>query len=599
MKKEILRRLNNIGALCNFLKKKDNKKYLNYLNKELSFLDISLTIPEKIYYFVNKINCPILCTCGNKKKFIGFKNGYRNTCGKKECYVSARKKTCLDKYGVDNPKKSKEVLDKEQKNIKKKWNGKHYMEFSSVKNKFNTTMKERHGVEWAQQSKEISKKSVNTFLNNPDRDNIIKQRSDSFKEKYDIDKGNIEKKKKETIAKNWGSYDNFIEYRLGKIKESSIENWDTDHHFKSDVIAKKRIKSYENNKTKAIINSLPNSINYISRGFNNNKTDYVIELECSVCNSVFGINRQLLGFRQKANENICLICNPISNGTSAKEKEVIEFIENIYKGNIIKNAKNIISKELDIYLPEEQLAFEFNGLYWHSDLYRDKKYHLSKTNECLENGINLIHIWEDDWDYKKEIIKSIITNKLVKSKRIYGRKCIVKEINDNNLVRIFLEENHIQGFVGSKVKLGLYYNNELVSIMTFGKLRKSLGHKSSEDKWELLRFCNKVNTTVVGGASKLFKYFIKNYKYSEIISYSDVSRGVGKLYEILDFEYSHQSNPNYYWVVNGVKKHRFNYRKDKLVSLEYDKDKTEVEIMNSLKYYRIFDCGSKKWIFKN
>ena len=595
MKNEIIKRSKNIGSLCNFLKKEKNKNYLNYLDNKLSYLNIDLTIPEKIYYFLNDIRKPILCHCGDKKKFIGFKNGYRNTCGKKECYVKSRKNTCINKYGVDNPKKNKDIIKTEQETIKIKWNGNHYMKSKTVKNKFNSTMKERYDVNWAQQSTDISNKSIDTFNNNINKKQIIKQRSDSLKN--NINKKDIEERKKETIIKKWGSYDNFIKYRLGKIKESSLKKWGTDHHFKSISVANKRIKTYENNKIKNIINNLPSFINYISRRFNKNKTDYIIKLKCNRCDTLFDINRQLLYFRQEANSNICLNCNPILNGTSNKEKELYEFIKNNYSGNIIRNSKNIISKELDIYLPKLNIAIEFNGLYWHSDLYKNKKYHLSKTNQCLEKKINLIHVWEDDWDYKQEIVKSILLNKIKKSKKIYARNCIIKEIKNNSIVRDFLNKNHIQGFVGSKVKLGLYYQDRLVSIMTFGKLRKSLGHNDIENDWELLRFCNILNTTITGGASKLFKYFINNYSFSKIISYSDISRGVGKLYEKLNFSYSHQSDPNYYWIIDGIKKHRFNYRKDKLVTMGYNKNKTETEIMNSFNYYRVFDCGSKKWIF--
>jgi hypothetical protein len=132
--------------------------------------------------------------------------------------------------------------------------------------------------------------------------------------------------------------------------------------------------------------------------------------------------------------------------------------------------------------------------------------------------------------------------------------------------------------------------------MTFGRLRKSLGQRSKEDTYELLRFCNKLNTNVVGGASKLLKYFEMKYKPIEIISYSDNSRSNGDLYEKIGFKLSHDTVPNYYWVIDGIRKHRFNYRKDKLVKEGHDINKTEIEIMSELGYYRIFDSGSKKWI---
>ena len=281
------------------------------------------------------------------------------------------------------------------------------------------------------------------------------------------------------------------------------------------------------------------------------------------------------------------------------EQEVLEFIEENYSGDIQKNTNILISKEIDIYLPEFKQSFEFNGLYWHSDIYKSRKFHLEKTLECKEIGINLFHIWEDDWLYRKDILKSMILNKIGKIKyRIFARNCEVKVLTDNKLIRDFLEKNHLQGFVGSSIKLGLFSNNELVSIMTFGNLRKSLGQKSVEGSYELLRFCNKLNYTVVGGASKLLKYFVKNYSPCNIISYSDFSRSDGNLYKKLGFELSNLSQPNYYYIVNGVRNHRFNFRKDKLIKEGFDKNKTEVQIMNERKIMRIFDCGMEKWILK-
>ena len=162
-------------------------------------------------------------------------------------------------------------------------------------------------------------------------------------------------------------------------------------------------------------------------------------------------------------------------------------------------------------------------MWWHNELNKDKNYHLSKTEECEKQGIQLIHIWEDDWLYKKDIVKSIILNKLNKNKIIYARKCKIKEIK-NDLYRKFLDDNHIQGYINSKIKIGLFYDDELVSLMTFGNRRVAMGKKSTnDDEYELLRFCNKLNTNIIGGASKLFKYFIDTYKPEEITTYADRS----------------------------------------------------------------------------
>jgi hypothetical protein len=175
--------------------------------------------------------------------------------------------------------------------------------------------------------------------------------------------------------------------------------------------------------------------------------------------------------------------------------------------------------------------------------------------------------------------------------KVYGRKCVIKEVIPKE-AKMFLENNHIQGNVNSKVRLGLYYNNKLVSLMTFGGLRKNLGNTSNENIYELFRFCNLSNHIIIGGADKLFKHFIKHYKPKEIISYADRRWSQGDLYNKLNFIFSHNTKPNYFYLVNDKRENRFNYRKDILVTEGFDKNKTEHDIMLERKLYRIYDCGS-------
>jgi Zn finger protein HypA/HybF involved in hydrogenase expression len=274
------------------------------------------------------------------------------------------------------------------------------------------------------------------------------------------------------------------------------------------------------------------------------------------------------------------------------EDEIKEFIKSL-NINIIENSKQIILPlELDIFIPSHNLAIEFDGLYWHSEVYKDKNYHLNKTELCQSKNIRLIHIFEDEWLFKKEIVKSRLKNILgLTPNKVYGRKCVIKEVIPKE-AKIFLENNHIQGNVNSKVRLGLYYNNVLIGLMTFGGLRKNLGNKSNENIYELFRFCNLSNYIIIGGADKLLKYFIKHYKPKEIISYADRRWSQGDLYNKLNFIFSHNTKPNYFYLVNDKRENRFNYRKDILVKEGFDKNKTEHDIMLERKLYRIYDCGS-------
>jgi hypothetical protein len=292
-------------------------------------------------------------------------------------------------------------------------------------------------------------------------------------------------------------------------------------------------------------------------------------------------------------------CSKCSNlGTSRPESNLKDFINSL--GIQIEENNRVIlnGKELDIYIPSKNIAIEYDGLYWHDDNHVNNNYHLNKTIECEDNSIQLIHVFEDEWRDKQEIVKSRLMNILgLTSNKIYGRKTQIREVTPKDS-KTFLNTNHIQGNVNSKIKLGLYYDDELVSLMTFGLLRKSLGSISKEGSYELLRFCNKLDTTVIGGADKLLKYFINTYTPIEIISYADRRWSQGNLYKKLGFDFVHDSSPNYFYVINNKREYRFKYRKDVLVKEGFDPSKSERQIMKESGFNRIYDCGNKKWLLK-
>ena len=292
-----------------------------------------------------------------------------------------------------------------------------------------------------------------------------------------------------------------------------------------------------------------------------------------------------------------------------KEKNVFN---DLYNQDNTINSVNLMYNILDIKTNIDDLYSFFNkinnnnniSLFGYelnkfSELYVSNNYMLNITKEFNDMNKRAIHIFEDEWLNKKHIIKSILKSILhLSDNRIYARKCEIREVSSNDS-KIFLVENHLQGNCSSKYRYGLYYNNELVSLMTFGCLRKNLGSKSSEDTYELLRFCNKLNTNVIGGASKLFNYFIKEHNPSEIISYCDRRWSQGNMYNILGFELDHVSRPNYYYIINGKRENRFGFRKDILIKQGFDKNKTEHEIMLERKIYRIYDCGCNVYKFIN
>lgn len=183
----------------------------------------------------------------------------------------------------------------------------------------------------------------------------------------------------------------------------------------------------------------------------------------------------------------------------------------------MSNCRNVLpsGKEIDIYIPSNKLAIEFDGLYWHNELNKDKDYHLNKTIECEKFGIKLIHIFEDEWINKREIIISFFKKLLgVSDVSIKAEQCVVKLVNKIDSEK-FLEENYIQGCKQSSVRCGLYQNNELLSIMTFRKSNKNY------NEYELICFCNKVNYNICGASQKLFNYFVNKCNPTCVISSID------------------------------------------------------------------------------
>lgn len=320
---------------------------------------------------------------------------------------------------------------------------------------------------------------------------------------------------------------------------------------------------------------------------------------CNKCTEKeFIIDSTVLANRISHGIEVCIKLLPFKSLTSSYELEIANLL-NEYNIEFETNKRDLISKELDIYIPSKNIAIEFNGVYHHSDERKPNNYHINKYNECKEKGIQLITIWEDQYVTNKDICNSIILSKLgIYEIKIYARKCELR-IVDSRIASDFYSSNHIQGKCGATIHYGLYYHDELVSMMSFGK--RKLG-KNDIKQWELIRYCSKQNTLVIGGSSKLFNHFIKEYKPDVVLSFSSNDISNGNMYKILNFENIGQSSS--YWYVNKQLKryHRASFSHKNLIKHgfinEYDK-RSESEIMKSLGYTKIIDTGQSKWLWKS
>lgn len=297
--------------------------------------------------------------------------------------------------------------------------------------------------------------------------------------------------------------------------------------------------------------------------------------------------------------------NHVFTKQSSGEKNLTEYLKELGLDVITGSKKLLGGKELDIYIPSHKIAIEYDGVHYHSEFGPNKlshTYHLEKTRECLKHGVKLIHIFEDEYVYKQDIVLNKLSHILKTQQslpKIMGRKCQVKEIN-KEISQPFLDEYHIQGGIKSTIYLGAYYNNELIAVMLFKK------ESNKTNNWELTRFASNYNYICQGIGGKLFKYFIRNYNPDLIKSFADRRWTIDEhnnIYNQLGFEFAGYTNPSYSYINASIDKckrfHKFGFRKQRLhKKYGLPLTMTETEMIRSLGYDRIWDCGLIKYVWK-
>ena len=517
-----------------------------------SFINMNLEPAEAVYLLYYDKTLP-LCTCGKPLFFYNWE--YRTSCGDKACVDLAR--NTAYKKNTFGPGIT------------------HHTQLESFKKKAKEQYKAKTGYEHPWQNPEVRKQNAMICKAKTGYEHALQNPESSAK-------------RKNSCIKRHGTL-NFL--HCEKAKRTNIDTYGFENPAKSPDIIKKIREVQQDAKLKIAIEKLKKFSIDIIRYINDT---YYYELKCNVCNNEFRAAGTSVNSKLRADVSPCIFCNPSSKEyTSIKEQELVEFIRSNTDHPIIQNCRTVVSKyELDVYIPALNVAIEFNGVYWHSELYVEPDYHIKKTQSALVKRIRIYHVWEDDWDLKRNIVKSMMLNILGRSKRIHARKCVVKKISNSTSKR-FCDENHMQGGFNSRLSYGLFHDDVLVSVMCFSKLRFSKGQS-----WELTRFCSLLETSIIGGASKLFNAFMLDVKPASVISYCDISispDNMMSVYNKLGFKLVSQTPPNPAWVIDGVRKNRLGFIKSKLIKQGFDKNQTAVEIMLKRGYYRVFDCGSWKF----
>lgn len=436
--------------------------------------------------------------------------------------------------------------------------------------------------------------------------------------KYGVDNPSklesVKTKKEETNFKKFGTkHAAQNEEVKNKLKQKWIENYGVDNPSKLDHVKKKISEKVKTTRESIREKTQKNFYKTIlKRLYENGKMGTLEPLfdyneykgrlfkypfRCKKCNTLVEKN-----LRIDYEPLRCFTCLPKidTGGQSILEKEVSDYIKQLDPNSIEHDRTLINPLELDIVSHKYKIAIEVDGLYWHSENSgkKQKFYHFQKRKTTNSVGYRLIQIFEDEWVEKQKIVKSRLKNAFSKNtKKIYARKCIVKEI-DTNIKSKFLKKYHIQGNDKSNIHLGLFYKNRLVSVMTFNSYRIALGNKPKNRCYELSRYCSIFNFNIVGGASKILSFFEKTYNPIEILSYADCRWSDGNLYKKLGFIFEGQTQPNYWYIVSNQRKHRFAYRKSELSKIlkEFNPNLTEWENMQLNGYDRIWDSGSLKFV---
>lgn len=466
----------------------------------------------------------------------------------------------LKKNGLKSNKKN--ALYSTCKNCGKNFIAKHYNRNKSCSKECTLEIIKKNNTKYTKKDIEKVKKYKNEKLTNKDISNLTNVNINKVKE---VVKENDLMLTPEDAQKN--AYTKKLEKNPNCMREMREKRMD----FSTDIFE---------SKVRKIIEELEKEDNKYSRSFLAKKEGLNPKsMSCILKNRGYG---HLIGNTQ----------------TSAAEQEILEWVRQCYPE--AHSTRQIIGpKEIDIYIPSLNLAIEYCGLYWHNENSpqpRGRNYHRDKMLECEKKGIRLITIFEDEWVDRHKQVKNFLKSVMrIHDRRIYARKCQIKEV-DKKEARTFLDKNHIQGKTAIKVAFGLYYEDELLGLIT-----GSFHHRKT-NQFTLNRLVFDSGVQIPGGASRLLKHLVSYAKqegYSSIVSWSDNRYSQGNVYEKCGFTLEQELPPDYSYVTPDMIRESKQSNKKKLLlkkGATGTMANTEKELSLTLGYSRIWDCGKKRFI---
>jgi len=457
----------------------------------------------------------------------------------------------------------------------------------SAIDKMRKSMIELYGVDNPAKMEETQKKRIATNIKKYGQ-KVSPTAIESARERALV----LNTKGRETLQNRYGvSNPSQIENHREKCKATLRKNYGVDNYFESDEWREKQ-RQRQCNTFSILVNSHADIVKIhtpsldLQAAYKN--PNCRIEIRCQECHKEEILTTETIKYRLRTFGEICSRCLGVNNKGSIAENQIADFLEHYV--DVDRNNRTLIApQELDIVIKDRKLAIEYCGLYWHNDKRVAREYHSEKLAKCKENGYDLITIFEDEWLHKRDIVKARLLHKLgLIGDKIYARKTICKPISAAQ-ARSFCDQFHIQGYHNASVNYGLFDQGRIVSVMTFRN-----GDASKKQKgWELSRFCSQTDVVVVGGASKLFKRFVKDFNPSNVITFSDLRWNNGKVYESLGFKFKSVSPINYWYIDATKRRHRFSLKKPA------DSILTEFQLRDQEGWNRIWDCGNAKYVWIN
>lgn len=545
----------------------------------------NIDIKKNFNLIVYSIDKEPVCECGNTLDFVTKDKaslyvtkfgGWRGFCSrlcmqKSKSTVEKRKNTNIERYGVDSYAKSDEF-------------------------------KEEFSVEWSQSKKDkynekrietsILKYGVEHFSKTED---YLNSRTETCQKLYGVD--NTFQLKEKVVNGQKLKFNGKVSWTQTEIGKDYLKN--NNPMFNKEISIKSR-----NNRYKSDWNSAPKE--FVDCILKNDKFSFELLMD-DLFVQFNNDKKQISEYLQIGYSSLCRIIRNFGlkdkyvspkGAPSFHEKEVLNYVRNLLPDEIVIHGDRSFlenCKELDILIPSKKLAIEFDGIYYHSEYSGDKdmSYHVEKTNICESKGVRLLHIFSTEWEdpIKQKIWKSIIKHKLgLITNKIYARKCIVQPISPI-IAREFLNNNHLNGFVGAKYHKGLFYNDKLVSVISISNDRFG-----KSEKYEIIRFASLIDYCVVGGISKLLSSFDFDLP---LTTFAD-----RRISSVLDSCYKHLfatievTNPSFYVYHKSdyILYHRLSFTKQKLNDkIIYDNKKSYFDNLIDNGYDRIWDCGNLKF----